>query len=768
MGEKTAQWMFIHACLMLAVGLSTWLGEEVFMLQAAAAFSFGIYYVLLDLNRRDLLLTKANAATTARLLLTLLLPDFWKYDPSLAGLMAGIVLAADGLDGYLARRYKQSSEAGARLDAETDALFVLMLSVLLIRQGVAGPWLIGIGLLRYLWFLPVYFLRADGQKEQRYSWAKYFAVFLMASLSAGLWLSPNALFERQSPIAYLWQTGLYLSSLGVLYSFGRATADFILAHKNPLVRILSFWLLALGLSTLLAAPVLLLTAKAESWTSWLVPTGEWLFWSLLLLSPIVLRSRSKSFMYKTAVWLFLFLLLYQMYRAFYLFTYGENPVFLYDYLLLRDVVPVFFRSSNGQLLLQNLPLVLSLPAALWVLARAVRFQHRLAQSLPAGRLSWSLALIPSLLLPAMVLLFSPPKRKQMYRFITPALLQSLAPTGADIPSFAERQKKMQALSEKPMGQRPDIYWIFVEAYGAVAQLSQKNEAAFRQMADSLEARLAAEGWQVVSAYSQAPIMGGRSWLSFTTALSGLPVKNQRQYLHQIRVQADFPHFPRYLKKQGYTTFRLSTMYTDPEIEKIIPRDLQNNYWSFDQFIGFHQIPYRGFRFDYFGGIPDQYALSYTRENHLWPNPAPRFLFAISMSSHYPYYLPPPVLKDWRALDSLHNIYPSDKDLPGAMEDRYFRVVRYELEALTQFILEEKGEDVLFILLGDHQPAGLEALLEGIYDSYATPLHLISRDSSLLARLPGFSEGFALPAETPLLLKHEDLAPLLMKWLQQAD
>ena len=768
MGEKTSQWMFIHASLMLAVGLSTWQGGEMFMLQSAAAFSFGIYYVLLDLNRRDLLFTKANAVTTTRLLLTLLLPDFWKYSPVWAGGIAGLILLADGLDGYLARRYKQSSEAGAWLDAETDAFFVLMISLLLIRQGVAGSWLIWIGLLRYIWFLPVYFLRAKSQKEQRYRWAKYFAVFLMASLSVGLWLSPNESKPAEQIITQIWRACLYLSALGVLYSFGRASAHFISEHPHPLLRSAFYWLLVLLLSALLAAPVWWSAGQAKTWISSLTPAGEWLLWSLFCISSIFTTSQHKCFLSKTAAILFLLLFAYQIYRAFYLFTYGENPVFLYDYLLLRDVVPVFLQSSNGQFLLQNLPLLLAVPVFFLMLYRTVIFQNQLATKLAAGREKWVMGFIPLLLIPLAIRLFSPSQKTAMYHFITPALLNSFSSTGAEIPSFAERQKKMSALSEKSLQHKPDIYWIFIEAYGAVAQLSEENRDAFRQMADSLEAKLKTGGWHIASTYSRAPIMGGRSWLSFTTGLSGLPVKNQQQYLHQIRIKADFPHFPRYLKRQGYTCFRLSTMYSDPEVEKYIPRDLQNSYWDFDRFIGFSQIPYRGFRFDQFGGIPDQYALSYTREAFLQQTPAPRFLFAITMSSHYPYYLPPPVTEDWRALDTSKNIYPKDKDLPGRMQNRYFQVARYELEMLTQFILDEKEENTLFVLLGDHQPAGLEALLDGIYDSYATPLHIISRDSLLLRKLPDFHEGFYIPPEVPLQLKHEDVAPLLMKFLQGSD
>lgn len=82
-------------------------------------------------------------------------------------ILVGVVafaLALDGVDGYLARRYRQESELGARFDMEVDALLILILSVAAAMLDKAGAWVLLIGLMRYLfvaagWLAP--FLSAD-------------------------------------------------------------------------------------------------------------------------------------------------------------------------------------------------------------------------------------------------------------------------------------------------------------------------------------------------------------------------------------------------------------------------------------------------------------------------------------------------------------------------------------------------------------------------------------------------------------------------------
>ncbi len=62
-----------------------------------------------------------------------------------------VFLALDGMDGWLARRRGEESIFGRFLDHETDALFLLVLSVLVHQTEKVGPWIIAAGLLHYVY-----------------------------------------------------------------------------------------------------------------------------------------------------------------------------------------------------------------------------------------------------------------------------------------------------------------------------------------------------------------------------------------------------------------------------------------------------------------------------------------------------------------------------------------------------------------------------------------------------------------------------------------
>jgi len=96
----------------------------------------------------------ANAATTLRLALVALLAAAVgeAHTTTLAWAATAVALVAsalDGLDGWLARHSALSSAFGARFDMETDALLILVLSVLAWRWDRAGAWVLACGLMRY-------------------------------------------------------------------------------------------------------------------------------------------------------------------------------------------------------------------------------------------------------------------------------------------------------------------------------------------------------------------------------------------------------------------------------------------------------------------------------------------------------------------------------------------------------------------------------------------------------------------------------------------
>jgi phosphatidylglycerophosphate synthase len=100
-------------------------------------------------------LGSANRVTVARSVLVALAASLIAAPTSsaVAWTLVGAtvaVTALDGVDGWLARRSGMASVFGARFDMEVDALFMLILSILVWQHDKAGPWVLGLGALRYM------------------------------------------------------------------------------------------------------------------------------------------------------------------------------------------------------------------------------------------------------------------------------------------------------------------------------------------------------------------------------------------------------------------------------------------------------------------------------------------------------------------------------------------------------------------------------------------------------------------------------------------
>jgi phosphatidylglycerophosphate synthase len=106
----------------------------------------------------------ANVVTTLRAMLAALGAGLIGYPASSVVLWSVIALTTamvllDGLDGRLARHTGMTSAYGARFDMETDAAFILVLSMLVWQTGKAGVWVLMCGLMRYAfvaagWLMP--------------------------------------------------------------------------------------------------------------------------------------------------------------------------------------------------------------------------------------------------------------------------------------------------------------------------------------------------------------------------------------------------------------------------------------------------------------------------------------------------------------------------------------------------------------------------------------------------------------------------------------
>lgn len=139
------------------------LGAHGLPLQAAAVFVAGVVLVSRGLRWHVPVgrLGAANRVTLARLGLVSLLAAACFHpaaaqQPVLAwgvAATAAVAAAMDALDGALARAHGTTSAFGARFDMEVDAFLVMVLAVLVLRAGKAGPWVLAAGALRYVFVL---------------------------------------------------------------------------------------------------------------------------------------------------------------------------------------------------------------------------------------------------------------------------------------------------------------------------------------------------------------------------------------------------------------------------------------------------------------------------------------------------------------------------------------------------------------------------------------------------------------------------------------
>lgn len=100
------------------------------------------------------LIRSAIAAFAAGFLLEAALSGTRLGEPEQWAIVALLVptMLLDGLDGHFARRQALASRFGARFDMETDAFLLLLLCVAATASGAAGPWVLAIGALRYLFW----------------------------------------------------------------------------------------------------------------------------------------------------------------------------------------------------------------------------------------------------------------------------------------------------------------------------------------------------------------------------------------------------------------------------------------------------------------------------------------------------------------------------------------------------------------------------------------------------------------------------------------
>ncbi len=207
-------WSQYHAWLLLATAPLVWWGQRAEPLAALALLSFILYIIWHADHWRTLYPWGGYANWISALRLAGVLAigfgyAIWPMELT-AGMALGIV-CLDGVDGYLARRYRTTSTFGAYLDMETDALYVGLLSAVAYSQGLLPAPILLIGYMRYLYMAAMTFLGAGQKPEPRSRFGQTVAVLMMLALATVFVLPP-----------VLYKPLVGGASLLILYSFGQS------------------------------------------------------------------------------------------------------------------------------------------------------------------------------------------------------------------------------------------------------------------------------------------------------------------------------------------------------------------------------------------------------------------------------------------------------------------------------------------------------------------------------------------------------------------
>lgn len=284
----------------------------------------------------------------------------------------------------------------------------------------------------------------------------------------------------------------------------------------------------------------------------------------------------------------------------------------------------------------------------------------------------------------------------------------------------------------------DVLILFFESYGATTLDRPELKLALAAQRKALAEAIEGSGRRVVSARVRSPTFGGASWLAHSTFLSGIEVTENHRYQLLLTQQRDT--LVHRFAGQGYRTVGLM-----PGLRQAWP---EGAFYGYDRIYDASSLDYPGPAFGWWR-IPDQYALARFDAIELAPETR-RPLMAVvnSISSHAPFRPVPPYQADWQALlgpapYAAHSVRVGKDEHLGwsKMGDDYVAAVNYVLTYVAGYLKYRAPDDLVLIILGDHQPP---TRVSGPNASWDVPVHVVARNAALIEALR--AEGFVTGLE----------------------
>jgi phosphatidylglycerophosphate synthase len=648
--------------------------------------------------------------------------------------LAAIALALDAADGWVARRTGTATALGARFDGEADAFLILALSVYV--APAYGPWVLAIGAARYLflageWLRP--WMRAALPPRR---WRRLVAAMQGVVLTAAAAeLLPRALTQALLAAAL----ALLAASIGqcTWWLWRRRHAqphrEVGPAPRGPLRAGTALALTVLALLLVWAALV------APNEPSRLTP-GAFARLPLELLvvlaAAAVLPAMPRRVLTVVAGAVLSVLVLVKVLDMGF-FTVFDRPFDPVDDSSYLGVGIETLREGIGRSS-ADLAVAVAAVLAFALLALPVLALLRVTR-VAAGHRGWALRAAAALGVVWLALrVVGAPVASSSAAALAVAEVQAVR-TG-----LGDRAKFAPQIAHDRFGATPgsrlltglrgkDVLIVFVESYGRVAVEGSSIAPGVGAVLDRGGAQLRAAGFSARSAFLTSSTFGGLSWLAHATLQSGLRVDVQRRY-NQL-VHSDRLTLASAFKRAGWRTVGVM-----PANHRDWPEG--PGFYHYAKIYDRRNLGYRGSSFGLYR-TPDQFTfLALQRLELAQRHRRPLFAEVDTITSHFPWTrIPRLVAWDQIGDGSIIDRVPGeeyrrsglfgDADLARAA---YGRSIEYALSALTSFVQQYGDDDLVLVVLGDHQPA---TAVTGNGAGHDVPISIIARDPKVIDQIAGW-------------------------------
>jgi phosphatidylglycerophosphate synthase len=279
----------------------------------------------------------------------------------------------------------------------------------------------------------------------------------------------------------------------------------------------------------------------------------------------------------------------------------------------------------------------------------------------------------------------------------------------------------------------DVLLVFVESYGRVAVQDSSFSPRIDAVLDQGSAELRAAGFSSRSAFLTSPTFGGLSWLAHSTLQSGVLVDGQRRY-NQL-VQANRLTLTRAFKRGGWRA--VGAM---PANHRAWPEGF--SFYHYDAVYDRRNLGYRGPDFG-LPPMPDQYVLLALQRHELAKRHRPRLFAEVDLiSSHAPWTrIPRLIAWDDVGDGSIFDRVPAQESTQATLfgdakraRAAYGHSIEYSLSTLFSFVQRYGDDNLVLVVLGDHQPA---TVVTGQGASHDVPISVIAHDPKVMDQIAGW-------------------------------